>query len=248
MSAGLLEVRDPNGVTWLTFDRTERLNAFTGRDYGDLREGIEGAVADAATPRDRAHGLRSRLLGGCRSFVAGRVGSPEDRELASTEFGAMLGAIDGCDKPVIAAVNGLAVGIGCTILLHCDLVLVADSARLRFPFTALGVVPEAGSSALLPTRARWSDAVWAMLSSEWLDAHSAVAMGLAWRAVADAELIEEAERAAVTIAALDPRSVAATKRLLVAGRADLTRAAIGRELAEMAELFGRRTGDDGSLS
>jgi len=143
------------------------------------------------------------------------------------------------EKPVLAAVNGLAVGIGCTMLLHCDLVIIAESARVRFPFTALGLVPEAGSSALLPLRARWADAMWAMLSSEWIDAAAAVEMGLAWRSVPDAELREQTHGAAVTIAAHDVASVAATKRLLISGREEVFRAATARELAEMSKLLPR---------
>ena len=230
-------------MTWLTFDRAERLNAFTGGDYRDLRVAVERAVADPATRVIVLTGAgRAFSAGADRSLLDGTA-SPSDRELASSEFGAMLEAIDRCDKPIIAAVNGLAVGIGSTVLLHCDLVLIAESARLRFPFTALGIVPEAGSSALLPARARWADAVWAMLSSEWLDAHAALAMGLAWRVVPDTELIVEAEQAAATIAALDPAAVAATKRLLTAGRTDVARAAMDRELAEMATLPDRTIGE-----
>lgn len=231
------EVRTGAGVIRLTFDRAERLNAFTGSDYRDLRIALEHAAADPATRVIVLSGAgRAFSAGADRSLLDGTA-SPSDHELASTEFGAMLEAIGRCEKPIVAAVNGLAVGIGCTILLYCDLVLLAESARLRLPFTALGIVPEAGSSALLPARARWGDSVWAMLSSEWLDAHGALAMGLAWRVVPDEALLVEAEGAAATIAELDPASVAATKRLLIAGRADVARAAMDRELAEMATLF-----------
>ena len=150
----------------------------------------------------------------------------------------MLEAIGRCDKPILAAVNGLAVGIGCTILLHCDLVIMAESARARLPFTSLGIVPEAGSSALLPARARWGEAMWAMLSSEWLDAPACLAMGLAWRVVPDAELLDDIERVASTLAARNPAAVTATKRLLVAGRAEVVRAAMQREYEEMRMLRG----------
>ena len=87
-----------------------------------------------------------------------------------------------------------------------------------------------------------------MLSSEWLDAHDALAMGLAWRVASDAELPGGAEEAAATIAALDPTAVAATKRLLIAGRADMARAAMDRELTELATLVDRTIDEgDGSL-
>ena len=82
--------------------------------------------------------------------------------------------------------------------------------------------------------------MWAMLSSEWIDAPAAHEMGLAWRVVADDSLAEEAQLAASTLSALDPASVAATKRLLMAGRAEAARAAIDREFAEVRSL--RRPG------
>jgi enoyl-CoA hydratase/carnithine racemase len=130
------------------------------------------------------------------------------------------------------------------MLLYCDVVILAESARLRFPFTALGIVPEAGSSALLPTRARWTDAMWAMLSSEWIDAADAVRTGLAWRCVGDADLLEEATRASAVVAAHDPRSVAATKRLLMSGPFGEARQAIRRELDEMQALQWTLSGEE----
>ncbi len=135
--------------------------------------------------------------------------------------------------------NGLAVGIGATMLLYCDVVLMAEGARVRLPFTALGIVPEAGSSVLLPARVRWADAMWAMLSSDWIDATAAHQMGLATRLVPDGALVEQATAAAATVAAHDPLSVAATKRLMTSSRQELAREAIARELAEMATLTSR---------
>jgi enoyl-CoA hydratase/carnithine racemase len=228
-----------NGIRWLTLDRPDHLNALTGASYRDIRVAVERATADPATRAIVVTGAgRAFSAGADRSLIDGTA-TAEDRALAGTEFPAMIRSIGSCDKPVLAAVNGLAVGIGCTILLHCDLVLVAASARLRFPFTTLGIVPEAGSSLLLPARARWGDAEWAMLSSEWFDAHAAVAIGLAWQVVPDADLVRESARAAGVIARLDPRAVSATKRLLTAGRAALVDAAMEREMAEMSVLLRR---------
>lgn len=229
-------------VTWLTFDRPDRLNAFTAGAYRDLRLAFGRAAADEAVRVVVLTGAgRAFSAGADRSLVDGTA-TTEERELAGEEFEAVLDVVDRFDKPLLAAVNGLALGIGCTLLLHCDLVLVAGSARLRMPFTALGLAPEAGSSVLLPARARWGDAVWALLSSEWIDSETAVSMGLAWRAVPDADLVEETERAAHAIAAHDPAAVAATKRLLHEGRADAVRAAIARERAEMAALYDQLRG------
>ncbi len=233
----LHELRD--GVGWLTFDHPDRLNAFTAADYAELNGALRAAAADSATRVVVVTGNgRAFSAGAHRSLVDGTASAGELHQ-AGTQFTALLETLVDFDKPVVAAVNGLAVGIGCTMLLHCDLVVMAESARVRFPFTALGVVPEAGSSALAPARLRGADATWAMLSSEWVDAAGAVAMGLAWRVVPDVELRDQTQRAAAAIAAHDPDSVAATKRLLLAGRAELVRAAMARELTEMTNLRSR---------
>ena len=232
----MIDVERRGAATWVTIDRPDKLNAFTGQLQQGIRLAFESAIAD---PEVRAVVLTGRgrafSVGADRSLLDGSA-SEADMQLAAEEFPRLLETVGGCDKPVIAAVNGLAIGLGSTILLHCDLVLVAASARLRFPFTALGVPPEAGSSYLLPARVRFADAMWSMLSSEWIDAETAVAMGLAWRLVEDQALIAETERVVETLAAVDARAVAATKRLLLAGRADAVRAAYDRELAEWAAL------------
>lgn len=224
-------------VAWIRFDRPERLNAFTGADYRDLRVALEQAMVDDTTRVIAVTGTgRAFSAGADRSLLDGTA-SESARAEAAEEFATLLDTLRNCEKPLLAAVNGLAVGFGCTMLLYCDLVLAAESARFRLPFTALGIVPEAGSSVLLPARARWDDAMWAMLSSEWIDATSALDMGLVWRVVPDDALVEHATEVATTIAAHDPASVAATKRLLVAGRADAARLAGERELAEMVRLL-----------
>jgi enoyl-CoA hydratase/carnithine racemase len=231
------ELRDH--VTWLTLDRPDRLNSFVATGYGDLQAAIERAAADPETRVIVLTGTgRAFSAGADRSLFDGTASAAAQRQ-AGRDFSAMIEALGRCEKPVLVAVNGLAVGIGCTLLLHCDLVLVAASARLRLPFTALGIVPEAGSSVLLPARAPWGDAAWAMLSSEWIDAPTAREMGLAWRVVPDGELVASTTRAAATIAGRDPDAVAATKRLLLAGRAGLVRDAMRREQAEMGALLAR---------
>lgn len=238
----MVRVERRGRATWLVFDRPQKLNAFTGAGYGELRDGLASAVADHATRVIVLTGVgRAFSAGADRSLVDGTADGAE-RARAGHEFDTMLDQFTGCDKPVIAAVNGLAVGIGCTMLLHCDLVVVAESARLQLPFTALGIAPEAASSLLLPARARWGDVMWSMLSSEWIDAGSAVAMGLAWRSVPDADLRGRVDELATKLAEVDPAAVAAAKRLLIAGRADAVRAAMARERSEMSALLeqGRR--------
>ncbi|OBK79520.1 enoyl-CoA hydratase/isomerase family protein [Mycobacterium sp. 1274761.0] len=237
----MIDERRDGFVTWLTLNRPERLNAFTVDGYRDLRIALQRLAADdgirvaVITGRGRAFsaGADLSLLDGDLSAV--------DRERAGEEFSLFLETLAGFPKPLFAAVNGLAVGIGATMLLYCDVVVMAESARLRLPFTALGIVPEAGSSVLLPARVRWADAMWAMLSSEWIDAAAAQQMGFTLQVVPEGALLEQTALAAATVAAHDPRSVAATKRLMTDGRNEAARQAITRELAEMVTL---RRGSD----
>ncbi len=232
----MVQERRDSSTVWLEFNRPECLNAFTVAGYRGLREALDRLATDdtvravVLTGRGRAFSA-----GADRSLLDGAL-PDSDRRRAGEEFGQLLETLGSFPKPLFAAVNGLAVGFGCSMLLYCDVVILAETARLRFPFTALGIVPEAGSSALLPARARWSDAMWAMLSSEWIDAADAVRTGLAWRCVRDADLLEEATRASAVVAAHDPRSVAATKRLLMSGPFSEARHAIRRELDEMQAL------------
>ena len=233
----MITERFESGITWITFDRPERLNAFTGDGYRELHHAITRAHVDSEARVIVITGAgRAFSAGADRSLLDGSA-QDDERSLAGVEFTALLDALSRCDKPILAAVNGVAVGMGCTILLRCDLVLVAESARLRLPFTSLGVVPEAASTVLLPARCRWPDALWAVLSSEWIDAPTAVSIGLAWRMEPDAELIDQTRRAAITVAARDPAAVAASKRLLNVGRQDLVRAATQRESKEMQHLL-----------
>jgi len=140
-------------------------------------------------------------------------------------------------KPLIAAVNGAGVGLGLTMLAHCDLVLVADTARLKAPFAEMGVAPEAGSSYLLPVRMGMQAAALALYTSRWISAEEAVASGLALRSVPAGELLPEAHALAHEVASMPLASLVATKRLLLDARADAVQAARDREDAAFAVLL-----------
>ncbi|MDX1884725.1 enoyl-CoA hydratase/isomerase family protein [Mycolicibacterium sp. 120270] len=235
----MIDERRDGFVTWLTLDRPERLNAFTADGYRELRIALQRLAVDDQTRVAVITGRGRAFSAGADLSLLDGDSSALERQRAGEEFGLFLQALAGFAKPLFAAVNGLAVGIGATMLLYCDVVFMAESARLRLPFTALGIVPEAGSSVLLPARVRWADAMWAMLSSEWIDATATHQMGLASRLVPDDALIEQTATAAATVAVHDPLSVAATKRLMTSSRQEIARAAIARELAEMATLASR---------
>jgi enoyl-CoA hydratase/carnithine racemase len=153
-------------------------------------------------------------------------------------FRRFVGALEAFPKPAIAAVNGVAVGLGTTMLPYCDIVLASATARFRLPFASLGVVPEAGSSFNLPAVMGWQAAAHALFTAEWLDADQALACGLVWRVVEPDALVSEAVAVARTVARMPLVSLMETKRLLLATRLDLARAARHREEAVFTDLTG----------
>ena len=215
------------GVLRLTLNRPAQKNAFNGAQWRDLRD----ALADARA----ADAVRAVLLTGAGgAFSAGQDLSEMGQSTTAPAggehpFGAFLDELCAFDKPLVAAVNGVAVGIGLTILLHCDFVLVARGARLRAPFVTLGVVPEAASSFLLPLVVGWRAAQELLFGDGWLDAERAAAIGLANRVCEPEELLAQAEARAAALAALPPEALRHTKRLLLATRDAEVRAARARE-------------------
>lgn len=232
-----MQVADEGAVRVLTFDRPEKLNA--------LDAALAGRAAAALTRADAAPGVAAVVLTGAgRAFCAGvdldhlaAIGAGRESAEPTIAFNR---ALRGMSTPVIAAVNGLAVGVGCTMCLHVDLVIAAASARFRTPFTKIGVAPEIGSSWLLPQQVGHQRAAWMLLSSEWVDAPTAAAWGLAFEVVADEDLLERAIERASGIAANDPEAAAAAKRTIRAWRAPAIEAAESVENAEFRALLDRR--------
>jgi enoyl-CoA hydratase/carnithine racemase len=226
-------VADDDGVRTVTLDRPARLNAFTAASYRALAAALVTAAQDEA--------IRVvELVGAGRAFSSGvdldALAGTADPEEYPDSFAGLLAALIAFPKPLVAGVHGPAVGFGATILLHADVVLVADDARLRLPFTALGTAPEAGSSVLLPLLVGPQRAAEWILTSRWIDADEAVRSGLAARRCTGADLRSELRLVARQIAAQPPEAVAAARRLLRSGRAELVRAALGREDDAAREL------------
>jgi enoyl-CoA hydratase/carnithine racemase len=147
-------------------------------------------------------------------------------------------------KPLICAVNGVALGIGTTILGYADLVFMADSARLKCPFTSLGVAPEAASSYLLPQLMGRQNAAWLLLSSEWVSAEEAHRMGIAWRVCEPDQLLAEARRHAEVLASRPIPSLIAVKQTMVEPLREEIRAALSREYAQFETLLGSAANSD----
>jgi enoyl-CoA hydratase/carnithine racemase len=229
-----VQVADEGRVRTITFDRPDVLNAFDTALYRATADAL-----DAAREDDGVHvGV---LTGAGRAFSAGQD-LAEMAKLAAGEggasgFPALLDALGRFDKPLVAAVNGVAIGVGFTMLAHCDLVLVADDARFRAPFAPLGVGPEAASSYLFPLRMGWQRAAEVLFTGDWIDAHAAVESGIALRVVPAAQLLGEAHTLAARIATAPLASLRAIKRTMTAAHADAIAAARNREDAAFAELL-----------
>ena len=152
-------------------------------------------------------------------------------------FTGLLDALTEISVPMLAAVNGVAVGLGFTMLAHCDLVLVDAAARLRVPFAELGVPAEAGSSVLFPARMGWQQAARILLTSDWIGADEAVDLGMALRVCPAGTVVDETVALAARIAAHPRAATRAITALMREGQRDLVRAANQREQAAFARLL-----------
>jgi enoyl-CoA hydratase/carnithine racemase len=232
----MLHADDHGQVRSLRLDRPDRLNAFDHVQFDEVAAAIRAAATDS--------GVRVVVITGTgRAFSAGAdvkaVSDPSLAPLFSPAFERMLDAFAEIDKPVVAAVNGLAVGIGTTLLLHCDLVLADGDARFRTPFPQLATTPEAGSSLLLPHAAGAQFANWMLLTGEWVDAQSAAGAGLVGRVCPPGTVLHEAMAVAQRMAQLPPEPLAAAKRLIRTGVGALVSGARARENAEARSLMER---------
>ena len=219
------------GVCELRFDRPEKRNAVTHRMYQALAAGLQAAEADES--------VRVVLLSGAgASFCAGNdlndfVSGPPFSSAHPVMD--VLRTLATFDKPLLAAVHGPTVGIGVTMLLHCDLVVAAQGTQLIMPFVALGLVPEAGSSLLLPRLVGQQRAAELLLLGEPLDAAAAERLGLVNRVVEPDKLRDEARALAQRLVRQPAEALRATRRLLRGDTAEL-RARIEAE----AQVFGAR--------
>jgi enoyl-CoA hydratase/carnithine racemase len=239
-----LKIADANRVRTLTFDRPEVLNAFNEALYEATARAISEAVED-----DQVAVLL--LTGNGRAFSAGndlnemqsRISDPTLADKGS-HFTSMIDALTDFPKPLVCAVNGLAVGIGTTILGYADLVFMSSEARLKCPFTSLGVAPEAASSYLLPQLIGRQNAAWLLMSSEWVSAHEALQMRLVWKVCEPDDLMAEARRHAEILAARPIPSLIAVKQTIAEPSRPGIKAATERENAHFAELMGAAANAD----
>lgn len=241
----VLLTEDHERARLITFNRPDRANAFNETLYHASADALRAARDDDAI-------AVVVFTGAGKSFCAGtdllEMAETVDGTAGSRDgFVAFVDTLAVFPKPVLAAVNGSAVGLGFTMLAHCDLVFVSDRARLLAPFTTMGVAPEAASSYLLPRRMGRQQASLSLFTSDWISAEQAVATGLAVQQCPPDTLVAQTLELATRIAAKSLPSLMATKRLLL----DAEREGIARarqlENEAFAELLRLPNARDGVL-
>ena len=214
-----------NGVATIEIARPEKKNAITMAMYKAMAEALVAAKADSTVRAVLITGQPGIFTSGndIEDFMQRPAG------LAESPAFAFMQALMGCDKPVVAAVTGAAIGIGTTMLLHCDLVYVSDEARLAMPFVSLGLIPEFGSSVIVPLLMGNARAAEKLLLGDPFTGADAVEMGIANAVLPAAEVASHARRIAERFNALPPGAVRETKRLMRRGRSGAIEEAIGVE-------------------
>ena len=201
-----------NGVATIEIARPEKKNALTVAMYEAMTAALLAANADAAVRAVLITGQPGIFTSGndIEDFMSrGAVADPMD--VPTTRF---MQALLNCHKPVVAAVTGAAIGIGTTMLLHCDFVYVSDEARLAMPFVSLGLVPEFASSLVVPQLMGWRRAAEKLLLGEPFTPEQAVECGIANAVLPAAEVVSHARRIAERFNALPPGAVRQAKQLM----------------------------------
>ncbi|GBH29822.1 hypothetical protein MBESOW_P1076 [Sphingobium xenophagum] len=221
-----IAVIEQAGVLEIHIDRPDKKNALTAAMY----RAMTAALADASARADIGAVL---FAGRGDAFCAGNdlkdfLAGPEGGAAAF----AFIRAIAAFDKPLVAAVQGLAVGVGTTMLFHCDLIYAAPDARFVMPFVNLGIVPEAGSSLLAPALMGHAKAAAMLMLGESMDAEGADRVGLVTAIVPADQLLDHARAKAAALMAKPPQALAVTRRLMKGDPATLT-----ARIDEEARLF-----------
>jgi enoyl-CoA hydratase/carnithine racemase len=246
-----IKLHEQDGILEIAFARPEKKNALTGAMYDAASQALEDAQNNDAirVVLFRAEGDAFTAGNDMTEFAAYAAG--QTVELRGHRF---IAALARAEKPLVAAVNGLAVGVGTTMLLHCDLVYVAEAARLSVPFVNLGLAPEAASSLLLPARIGHVRAFALFALGESLTGAEAAALGLASKALPQEEVLAAARAAARVLASKPAGSLVATKRLMrdaaaLVARIEAENAVFGERLqseeaAEALRAFAERRAPD----
>lgn len=235
MTATGIAVRRDGAVCAIAIERPAKKNAITAEMYDAFAAAIREAEADEGVRVMLVHGTAEAFTAGndLEDFLQ-RPPTGEDSPVFR-----YISAMSRAQKPIVAAVNGLAIGIGTTLLLHCDVVYAASDARFSLPFASLGVVPEFASSYLLPLVAGHARAAEMLMLAEPFDAERAREAGIVSRVLPPEEILPAAWKAARRIASLPPQSIRLTKSLMKRAHA----AAVQEQLRLEGEHFRRMLGE-----
>lgn len=212
-----IQTSQADGILTIAFNRPDKKNALTSAMYAAIADALEAAETDNA--------VRVVVLtGNGGAFSAGNdlqdfLKNPPQGE--NSPVFRFLRAISTAAKPLVAAVAGVAIGVGTTMLLHCDLVYAGAGTKLSLPFVNLAVVPEAASSLLLPAMIGHHRAAELLMLGEPFDAETARAYGIVNAVFPDAEVLAEAMKVAARLAAKPPTALRLTKQLMRQGRGDV---------------------------
>jgi enoyl-CoA hydratase/carnithine racemase len=231
---------DKDRVRTLTMNRPDKLNAFNNAMMVELDKALREAAED--------DGVRVVVITGAgRAFSAGadlgdmaapKRGPDGAPSQAADVFDRLQEIAEGFPKPLVGAVNGLGVGIGFTMLGYFDFCFVGESAKLRTPFSQLGLSPEASSSYLFPLRMGWPAAARALMLGDWFTAQDAVDCGIAQEVVPNDQLMEKTQAFAARLAECPLQSLKATKALMLQAHLPQIRAVRAQERASLRALVG----------
>lgn len=233
-------IEDHDHVRTIVLNRPERLNAFNNELVVDFAAALQAAASDPEVSVVLLTGAgRAFSAGADLKEIAEHMADPEaNRDVESSGFVKLIETLTDLPKPLIAAVNGVGVGFGMTVLGFADVVFMSSEAQLRCPFTALGAPPEAASTYLLPLLMGRQNAAWTLLSSQWISPTEAREIGLVWKICEPDELLTVAREHAKLLADMPPAMLVTVKRLLNAPHREQIIAASARENRAMGELIG----------
>ncbi|MGH0033250.1 MAG: enoyl-CoA hydratase-related protein [Myxococcota bacterium] len=226
-----------DGVLLLTLNRPEKKNAFDDPQWDGLRDALNDARQDPAVAVVVLTGAGADFSTGQDLGAFGASAEPRPDGRPSGFYGCAE-AVAAFDKPLVGAAKGLCVGGGATILFHCDVLYLGESARLRLPFVSLGLVPEFASSYLLQQILGSRQAAELFYTAEWIDAKRALEVGLPTAVLPDADLLETALAKAREIARWPVASLQATKRTLLRAHRAGVEGAFEAENAGMEAMAG----------
>ena len=227
----MLIITNQDRVRTIALNRPDALNAFNGQQYDELTEALLDAQAD--------DDCRVVVLTGTgRAFSAGADLSGTTGAPPKHGFHGLLYTIVDFGKPLVLGINGLGVGIGATLCGVADFVFMAASARLRCPFSELGLVAEAGSTRTFPGLMGRQLAMWFLMAAEWMSAAECKAAGLVLDVLPDDGFMDAVQAKAAKLAALPPQSLAEAKRLIAGPDRERLKSVVDAENAALARLSG----------